>query len=68
LSGSKNGEIEDKGACSPDFAMTNEKFKNLAGVYIISFTDIDNSIGTFWGTPKKRLNDLGLKGGIGFRF
>ncbi len=25
LSGSKNGEIEDKGACSPDFAMTNEK-------------------------------------------
>ncbi len=51
-----------------DVALETGIVLNLAGVYIISFTDIDNSIGTFWGVSKKKLNDLGLKGGIGFRF
>lgn len=51
-----------------DIALENGLVFNLAGVYIISFTNIDNSIGTFWGVSKKKLNDLGIKGGIGFRF
>ncbi len=51
-----------------DIALENGMVFNLGGVYIISFTNTDNAIGTLWGVPKNKLNDLGIKGGIGFRF
>lgn len=51
-----------------DVALETGIVLNLAGVYIISFTETDNAVGTLWGVPKKKLNDLGIKGGIGFRF
>mgnify|MGYP005649879215 CR=1 FL=1 len=51
-----------------DFALDNGLNINLGVVYIISFSESEDTFGTAWGDTKNKFNDLGIQMGLGIRF